>query len=67
MTFERAQRAAPEMGEAVGFRPVGTLDRSVHLSREISDGVFIDGRALRTGPPLWQEKIRRKIAKKIKK
>jgi GNAT superfamily N-acetyltransferase len=66
MTFERAKRAARELGEAVEFRPVETLDRSVYLSRVISDGVFIDGKAVRTGPPPSYEKIRKKIARKIK-
>jgi GNAT superfamily N-acetyltransferase len=67
MTFERARRAAAELGDAVDFRPVETLDRSVFLSRGISDGIFIDGKAVRTGPPPSYEKIRKKIARKIKK
>jgi GNAT superfamily N-acetyltransferase len=67
MTFERAKRAAQELGEAVEFRPVETLDRSAYLRLGISDGVFINGKAVRTGPPPSYEKIRKKIAKKIKK
>jgi GNAT superfamily N-acetyltransferase len=66
MTFERAKRAARELGEAVVFRPVETLDRGVYLSRGISDGVFINGKAVRTGPPPSYDKIRKKIAKKIR-
>ena len=67
MCFERAKRAAAEFGDAVEFRPVETLDRAVYLSRGIADGLYIDGKAVRTGPPPSYEKIRRKIAKKIKK
>ena len=67
MTFERAKRAAAEFGDAVEFRPVETLDRAVYLSRGIADGVFINGKEVRSGPPPSYEKIRKKIAKKIKK
>jgi hypothetical protein len=55
------------LGQAVEFRPVETLDRGVYLSRGISDGLYIDGKAVRTGPPPSYDKIKRKIAKKIKK
>ncbi len=67
MCFERAKRAAKELGDAVEFRPVETLDRAVYLDRGIADGLFIDGKAVRTGPPPSYEKIRKKIAKKINK
>ena len=67
MCFERAKRAAAELGQAVEFRPVETLDRGVYLSRGISDGLYIDGKAVRTGPPPSYDKIKRKIANKIKK
>jgi GNAT superfamily N-acetyltransferase len=67
MCFERAKRAAADFGDAVEFQPVETLDRAVYLSRGISDGLFIDGKAVRTGPPPSYEKIRKKIAKRIKK
>jgi GNAT superfamily N-acetyltransferase len=67
MCFERAKRAAKELGEAVEFRPVETLDRAVFLSRGVADGLFIDGKAVRTGPPPSYDKIRRKISKKIEK
>ena len=67
MCFERAKRAAAEFGDAVEFRPVETLDRAVYLSRGIADGLYIDGKSVRTGPPPSYEKIRKKIAKKIKK
>lgn len=67
MCFERAKRAAKEMGDAVEFRPVETLERSVYLSLGIADALYIDGKAVRTGPPPSYDKIYRKIAKKIKK
>jgi GNAT superfamily N-acetyltransferase len=67
MVFERAKRAAKELGEAVEFRPVETLDRAVYKNLGIADALYIDGKAVRTGPPPSYDKIHRKIAKKIKK
>jgi hypothetical protein len=65
--FERAKRAAAEFGERVMFREVNTLDRPVYLEWGIADGLFIDGKSVRTGPPPSYEKIRKKIAKSVKR
>jgi GNAT superfamily N-acetyltransferase len=67
MTFERAKRACAEFGDAVEFRPVRTLDRRVFQEWGIADGVYIDGKPVRTGPPPSYKKLRKKIGKKIKK
>ena len=67
MTFERTKRAAAELGEKVVFRAVDTLDRQVFREWGEADALFIDGRALRPGPPPSYEKLRRKIAKQVKK
>lgn len=67
MVFERAKRAASEFGNKVEFQGIQTFDREVFLDWGIADGLFIDGKQVRTGPPPSYEKIRRKIARKAKK
>lgn len=67
MVFERAKRAASEFGEKVIFRQIDTSDRDTFLEWGISDGLFIDDKQIRTGPPPSYEKIRKLIEKKLKK
>jgi N-acetylglutamate synthase-like GNAT family acetyltransferase len=67
MTYERAKRAAAELGEPVVFREIDTFDRDVAAEWGISDALFVDGRQLRTGPPPSYEKIKRAIASRLKK
>ncbi len=67
MTFERAKRAAWEFGDKVEFQEIQTLDRDVFLEWGIADDLFIDGKKVRTGPPPSFEKIRKKIARRVKK
>jgi len=67
MTFERAKRAAAELGEKVAFQAVDTFDRDVFREWGQADALFVDGRALRPGPPPSYKKIRKKIAKQVKK
>jgi len=67
MTYERAKRAAAEFGDKVEFKSVDTFDRSVFLEWGIADGLFIDGKPVRTGPPPSYKKIQKKIASRVKK
>jgi GNAT superfamily N-acetyltransferase len=67
LVYERAKRAALEFGDRVEFREYATSGREVFLEWGISDGLFIDGRPLRTGPPPSFAKIRRKIGRRIKR
>lgn len=67
MVFERARRASVEFGEKVVFQEISTFNRSAFLEWGFADGLFIDGKQVRTGPPPSYEKIRRKIAKRVKK
>jgi GNAT superfamily N-acetyltransferase len=67
MTFERAKRAAVELGGKVVFQAVDTFDRSAFREWGEADAIFVDGKGLRMGPPPSYEKIRKKIAKKVKK
>lgn len=67
MVFERAQRAASEFGDKVVFRKIDTLDRNVFLEWGIADALFIDDKQVVTGPPPSYEKIKKLIAKRVKK
>jgi GNAT superfamily N-acetyltransferase len=67
MIFERAKRASSELREKVVFREINTLRRETFLEWGISDGVYINGKALRTGPPPKYQKIKRIISRKLKK
>lgn len=67
MVFERAKRAASELGDKVVFREIDTFDRAVFLEWGIADALFIDDKQVRTGPPPSYEKIKKLIAKRVKK
>ena len=67
LALERARRAAVELGDKVTFRSIDTFDRNEFLKWGIADGLFIDDKEVRTGPPPSYKKIRKKIAKKVKK
>lgn len=67
MTFERAKRAAGEFGDQVEFQDIRTIDRPTFLDWGIADALFIDGKQMRTGPPPSYDKIKKKIAKRVKK
>jgi len=67
MVHERARRAASELGPQVEFREVRTDDRGVFQEWGMGDALFIDGKEVRTGPPPKYKKIKKKIAKKLKK
>ena len=65
--YERAKRAAAELGDQVVFQVIDTSDREVFKEWGISDAVFIDDKELRSGPPPSYEKVKKRIAKKVKK
>lgn len=67
MVHERARRAAAELGPPVEFHEIGTDDRAVFLEWGMSDALFIDGREVRNGPPPKYEKIKKEIARRMKK
>jgi GNAT superfamily N-acetyltransferase len=67
LALERAKRAAGTFGERVTFRSIDTFKCDEFLKWGIADGLFIDDKEVRTGPPPSYEKIRKKIAKKVKK
>ena len=67
MAFERAKRAAAEFGDKVAFRAVDTFDRGVFKEWGEPDAIFVDGKGIRMGPPPSYEKIRKAIARRVKK
>ncbi|OGU55804.1 MAG: hypothetical protein A2V66_01315 [Ignavibacteria bacterium RBG_13_36_8] len=67
LSYERAKKAASEFGDKVEFKEIPTFSRDTFLEWGISDALFIDNKRVRTGPPPSYEKIRRKIAKRVKK
>ena len=67
LVFERAKRAASEIGDTVVFQEIDTSDREAFLEWGISDALFIDGKQVRTGPPPSYEKIKKKIVKRVQK
>jgi hypothetical protein len=67
LVYERARRAAEQFGDKVVFVSYDTLDRGVFGEWGISDGLFIDGREVRTGPPPSYEKVEALIEKRVRK
>jgi len=67
IVFERAKRASSEFGDTVEFHEIHTFDRDVFLEWGISDALFIDDKQVRTGPPPSIDKIRKKIARRVKR
>ena len=69
MVFERAKRAtsAPEFRGKVEFHEINTMEREFFMEWGIFDGLFIDDKEVRTGPPPSYDKIYEKIAKNVKK
>ena len=64
---ERAKRASAEFGENVLFQENDTSERDVFLEWGISDALFIGGKEVSTGPPPAYKKIRRLIAKEVRR
>jgi GNAT superfamily N-acetyltransferase len=67
MAFERAKRAASEFGDTVEFRAVDTFDHEAFREWGEPDAIFVDGKGIRMGPPPSYDKIRKTIARRVKK
>jgi GNAT superfamily N-acetyltransferase len=67
MTYERAKRAAGEFDHRVVFSSVDTSDRETFLQWGISDALYIDGKKISTGPPPSYEKLKKLIARRVKR
>ena len=67
LVFERAKRAVSEFGDTVIFQGIDTFNRDTFKEWGIYDGLFIDGKEVRTGPPPSYEDLVKKIKKRVKK
>jgi GNAT superfamily N-acetyltransferase len=67
LVYERARQAAAQFGDKVVFREVDTFDRETAVAWGVSDALYIDGTMVRTGPPPSFEKIRKAIARKVRR
>jgi N-acetylglutamate synthase-like GNAT family acetyltransferase len=67
LAYERAVRASKEFEGKVEIKEFKTIDREIVHEWGIFDGLFIDGKEVRTGPPPPYVKIKRKIEKRIKR
>lgn len=67
LAYERAKRAAAEIGDSVIFREIDTSDPKILHSTGISDALFIDHKIIRTGPPPKYDKIKNQIIKRMLK
>jgi GNAT superfamily N-acetyltransferase len=67
MVLERAKRAASQFGDNVLFQEINTFDREVLLEWGLADGLYIDDKKVNTGPPPSYEKIKKKIAKRVRR
>ncbi len=65
--FERAKRASSQFGDRVVFECIDTSDREVFLEWGISDGIFVDGKSVSSGPPSSYEKLMKIISKSVKR
>jgi GNAT superfamily N-acetyltransferase len=65
LVYERAKRAAADLGDGVVFREIDTSQRSCVAEWGLSDAVLVEGRSLQKGPPPSYEKIRKAIARRL--
>ncbi len=67
IVFERAKRAAAEFGDEVEFKKIDTSVKETFLQWGMADALFIDDVQVQTGPPPPYKRIKKIIAKKVKK
>jgi hypothetical protein len=67
LVYERVLRASKEFEGKVIIEQYDTVDREVMEEWGIADGLYIDGRAMRMGPPPSYEAIRKRIGKRARR
>jgi GNAT superfamily N-acetyltransferase len=65
LVYERARRAAEDLGPPVVLQAIDTSDPAAYAEWGISDGLFIDGKEVRTGPPPSYEAILKRLEKRV--
>jgi hypothetical protein len=64
---ERALRASAEFRDTINIQEYDTKNRETVMEWGIHEGLYIDGKEVRTGPPTSFKKIRNRIAGRVKK
>lgn len=67
LIYERTLRASKEFEGYVNVSQYDTVDKEVINEWGITDGLYIDGKAIRMGPPPSYDKIRKKIERRAKR
>lgn len=67
IVHERAKRASEEFSDRVIFRTINTSEKEAMLQYGEKDALYIDDAKIRTGPPPSYNKIKKLIAKRVKK
>jgi len=67
LVCERAKRAAAEFGDKVVFHFIDTTDRETYLEWGTQNELYIEDKQASFGPPLTYAKIKKLIAKQVKK
>jgi len=67
IAYERAKRASKKFQNDINIQEYDTVDREIFKEWGIMEGLFIDGKEIRIGPPPSYEKISKKIAGRVRK
>lgn len=67
LVYERARRAADELGPDVHFTTIDTSDRDTMIRCGRADQVVVNGRQLQRGAPPSYAAVRRKIARQLRR
>jgi GNAT superfamily N-acetyltransferase len=67
LVYERARRAAEELGTEVHLTTIDTSDRDTMIRCGRSDEVLVGGRPLQRGAPPSYARVRRRIAKQLRR
>jgi len=67
IAYERAIKASAEFSGKINLQEFNTTDKTIVEEWGISDGLFIDGKEVNTGPAPGYKKLVKKISKKVKK
>ena len=67
LVYERALRASEEFEGKVSIDQYDTVDKEVLNEWGITDGLYIDGKAMRMGPPPSYDKIRKRIERRARR
>jgi hypothetical protein len=67
IAYERAIRASGEFSGKINLQEFNTTNETIVEEWGISDGLFIDGKEVKTGPAPGYKKLVKKISKRVNK